>query len=125
MDANYSSILASVSPVFIILYIAAIAFYVACQWILVAKSGEPGWSVLIPIYNLYIILKIGGKPGIWILLMLIPFVNFVIGILTMAAFLRAYGRDGAGPVLLMLFFPYIYLPYLALSKNVQFVGSPT
>ena len=125
MSVDYGSVAAAVSPVLIILYLAVVVFYVACQWILVAKAGEPGWSVIIPIYNIYIMLKIGGKPGIWILLMMIPFVNIVIGILTMAAFLRAYGRDGAGPVLLMLFFPYIYLPYLALSKNVQFVGSPS
>lgn len=125
MDLDYNSIIAAASLVYILLYLAVVVFYIACQWILVAKSGEPGWSVLIPIYNLYIYLKIGGKPGIWILLMLIPFVNFVIAILAMAAFLRAYGREGAGPVLLMIFFPYIYLPYLAFSKNVQFVGSPS
>ncbi len=125
MVEDYSSIGASVVSVLIILYLAVIVFYAACQWILVAKAGEPGWSVIVPIYNIYIMLKIAGKPGIWILLMFIPFVNFVIGILAMAAFLRAYGRDGAGPVLLMLFFPYIYLPYLAFSKNVQFVGSPS
>ncbi len=125
MDINLSQVRADISPVVILLYLVVVAFYVACQWILVAKAGRPGWSVLVPIYSTYIMLKIGGKPGTWILLMLIPFVNIVIAILALSAFLKAYGRDGAGPVLLMLFFPFIYLPYLAFSKNVQYVGSPS
>ena len=125
MDMNYSSYAAAFTPIWVLLYFGLIVFYIACQWILVAKAGQPGWSVLIPIYNTYIMLKIGGKPGIWILLMFIPIVNIVISILALAAFLRAYGREGAGSVLLMLFFPYFYLPYLAFSKDVQYVGIPS
>lgn len=110
---------------FFAVYLLIVVFYIACQWILVAKANQPGWSVIIPIYNLYIYLKIGGKPGWWILLWFIPVVNIVIAILALNAFLKAYGRDGAGPVLLMMFLGFIYLPYLAFSRNVQYVGTPT
>ena len=115
---------AGISAGLIVVYLVVIVFYIACQWILVAKANQPGWSVIIPIYNMYIFLKIGGKPGWWILLWLIPIVNIVISILALNAFLKAYGRDGAGPVLLMMFFSFIYLPFLAFSKNVQYVGTP-
>ena len=45
------------------------------------KAGQPGWAGLIPIYNLYILLQIAGRPGWWILLCLIPPVNIVIAAL--------------------------------------------
>jgi hypothetical protein len=45
------------------------------------KAGQPGWGQHYPIYNLYIWCKIVGRPAWWIILMLIPFVNFIIGII--------------------------------------------
>ena len=122
---SYNSDLSSVPPGFIIAYLAVIAFYVFCMWRMYAKAGEPGWACLVPIYNYYVMLKIGGKPGWWILLMFIPFVNIVVSIMALSAFLSAYGRRGAGPVLLMMFFGAFYLPYLAFSGNVQYVGNQT
>jgi len=32
-------------------------------WDIFTKAGQPGWAILIPIYNLYIMLKIAGKPS--------------------------------------------------------------
>ncbi len=126
MESTASNLfLAGFTAVYVIICLAISIFYIACQWILVAKSGQPGWSVIVPIYNYYIQLKIGGKPGWWLLLMLIPVVDIVIAIIALNAFLKAYGRGGAGPLLLMLFFPIFYLPYLAFSKNVQYVGVPS
>src|SRR3982750_1840174 len=36
------------------------------------KAGQPGWAILIPIYNLIVLLKIARKPEWWFFLMLIP-----------------------------------------------------
>jgi hypothetical protein len=48
------------------------------MWKAFAKAGQPGWAVLIPIYNIYVMCKIAGRPGWWVLLFLVPLVNLVI-----------------------------------------------
>ena len=41
-------------------------------WRLFEKAQQRGWKILIPIYNLFIFLRIIKRPGWWILLYLIP-----------------------------------------------------
>lgn len=117
-----SSLLAAFGAVWVVVYLAVLVFMVATYWVLFTKAGKPGWASLIPFYNIIVMLEIGGKPAWWIILLLVPFLNIVIGIMALAAFLKAYGRGGAGSVLLALFFPIIYLPYLAFSSNVRYEG---
>jgi hypothetical protein len=38
------------------------ALFVIPFWVVFTKAGQPGWAALIPIYNIYIILKIVGRP---------------------------------------------------------------
>ena len=38
-------------------------FLIYCFWKLLAKAKLPGWAILIPIYNIYIIFKLAGRPG--------------------------------------------------------------
>lgn len=95
---------------------------IVSEWRLFEKAGEPGWACIVPIYNIIVMLKIGGNPWYWVLLMCIPIVNIIIGIMALQGFLKAYGRGDIGSVLLALFFPVIYFPYLAFSKNVHYVG---
>jgi len=120
MDYSYNSG-ASAGSVFISLLFSA--FYLFCMWKMFVKAGEPGWAAIVPIYNLYTMLKIGGKPGWWIILYFVPFVNIFIAFMMLSAFLSAFGRRGAGPVLLMIFFGIFYMPYLAFSGSVQYVGA--
>src|ERR1035438_401221 len=41
------------------------------MWKVFVKAGQPGWASIIPIYNAYIICKIVGKPGWWVILLFI------------------------------------------------------
>ena len=50
---------------------------IAAMWKVYAKAGQPGWACLIPIYNMYVWCKIVGRPGWWVILLFIPFVNFI------------------------------------------------
>ncbi len=35
-------------------------------WKVFAKAGQPGWAVLIPVYNFIILLRIAGLPWYWV-----------------------------------------------------------
>lgn len=122
MDSSYA-MMGGLIIGYLVVYLIVIVLMIAAYWSLFSKAGQHGWASLIPIYNTYIMLKIGGKPGWWLLLFLIPVVNVVIGIMALSAFLKAYGRGGAGSVLLALFFGIIYFPYLAFSSSVQYTGT--
>ena len=89
---------------------------VVAMWKIFTKAGHPGWAAIIPIYNLYILCKIGGKPGWWVILFFIPFVNFVMAILLALAVARSFGK-GAGFAIGMIFLPFIFYPILAFGSD--------
>lgn len=127
MQSSYDGLFAIGGAIILMAWIACFAIGIlelVSYWILFKKAGKPGWGSLIPFYNTYLMLEIGGRPGWWLLLFFIPGVNIVISIMMYYYFLKAYGRGSAGSVLLAIFFNYIYFPYLAFSKNVQYVGIP-
>ena len=64
-------------------------------WKMFEKAGHPGWAILIPIYNAYILLKVAGRPGWWLLLYLIPFVNLVIAIIVAIDVAKGFGQGAA------------------------------
>jgi len=98
-----------------ILFFGLIVFYYASMWEVYTKAGHPGWAVFIPIYNVYVILKIAGLSGWCLVLMLIPFVNIVIAILVVVGLAKNFGK-GAGFTVGLLFLPFIFLPILAFGS---------
>ena len=97
--------------VVIIIYLAIFVAVIAGMWKAFEKAGVPGWGAIIPIYNFYLMTKMGDKPWWWVLLALIPFVNFVIAILLGIAIARNFAKsDGFGVGLGILSF--IFWPIL-------------
>lgn len=45
-------------------------------WKTFEKAGEPGWAGLIPIYNLYVLVRVSGNAWWWFILFFVPLVNF-------------------------------------------------
>jgi hypothetical protein len=77
--------------------------FLVAAWKVYVKAGQPGWAVLIPFYNFYIWLKIAGRPGWWLVLLLIPLVNLVIMVILAVDVAKAFGKSAVfGVVLLFL-----------------------
>jgi hypothetical protein len=104
----------SVNPVFSIVALAVVALEIAAFWKIFTKAGEPGWASIVPLYNIWVLLRITGKPGWWILLLLVPVVNIVIGILETVELAKAFGKSG-GFAAGLIFLPFIFYPMLAWS----------
>lgn len=96
--------------------ILIMAFFIFVYWIIFTKAGEEGWKSLIPIYNIYILYKITWGNGLIFLLLLVPFVNFIVGILTINKLSKCFGH-GLGFTLGLLFLPIIFLPLLAFGDS--------
>jgi len=107
--------------ILIIIYIALILFLIVSMWKVFEKAGQPGWGVLIPIYNIYLLLQIAGRPGWWLILYLIPFVNFVIAIIVSIDIAKNFGKE-TGFGLGLAFLGIIFYPILAFG-SAQYQGA--
>src|ERR1043166_8101205 len=96
-------------------------FLIASMWKVFTKAGKRGWAVIVPIYSTIVMLEIAGKPAWWIVLLLIPFVNFIILIIVAVALANNFGK-GAGFGLGLAFLGIIFYPILGFG-SAQYVGS--
>lgn len=96
----------------IIIYVAIIVLMIASMWKIYAKAGQPGWASIVPIYNIIVLLKIVNKPVWWIVLLLIPIVNFVMLIIIINALAKSFGK-GVGYTVGLIFLGIIFYPMLA------------
>lgn len=95
---------------------------VASLWKLFTKAGLPGWGAIVPFYNLYLFCKVSGKPGWWLIFLIIPYVNFIFLIFVMIGLAKNFGKDGGFAVGLILL-GIIFLPILAFG-DARYVGAP-
>ncbi|HYC70936.1 MAG TPA: DUF5684 domain-containing protein [Opitutaceae bacterium] len=93
---------------------------IAGVWKVFAKAGQPGWAVLIPIYNAYVLLKVAGRPGWWLVLLLIPFVSFIVAIVVAIDVARNFGR-GAFFGLGLAFLGFVFYPMLGFG-DAAYIG---
>ena len=103
-----------------LIYLVVLVFYLWVGWKIFVKAGKPGWAVIIPIYNLYVMLEIVGRPAWWLILCLIPFVNFIVLIILIFDTAKSFGKD-TGFGLGMLFLGFIFYPILAFG-SAKYVG---
>jgi hypothetical protein len=96
---------------------------IAGMWAAFSKAGQPGWAAIIPFYNIYVWLKVAGRPGWWLILMLIPIVNFIIGIIVSIDFAKAFGKGGAFGFFMLFILGFIGYPLLGFG-SAQYQGSP-
>ena len=112
LSGEQAGALAAMGTGMMVVILAITVLVIAAMWKIFEKAGEPGWAALIPIYNMIVLLKIAGKPWWWLLLMFIPFVNFVILILVAIAVAKNFGK-GAGFGLGLAFLAPVFYPMLA------------
>lgn len=113
--------MAASAVIFILLFVLAIGVLViAGMWKIYQKAGYAGWECIVPIYNLYILLKIVGKPWWWMLLMFIPFVNYVFIIWMYNMLSKSFGKDEGFTVGLVLL-GIVFIPILGFG-DAQYQG---
>ena len=89
--------------VMLLVWLAIVVVFIVGGWKMFEKAGQPGWAILIPIYNGYILLKIAGRPGWWLLLYLIPLVNIAIAVIVAIDLAKSFGQSAAWGIILLFF----------------------
>ncbi|MGN6640511.1 MAG: signal peptidase I [Mucilaginibacter sp.] len=107
---------------FLVVFVIFIVLPYIGLWKLFEKAGEAGWQAIIPIYNIYVMIKLCGRPIWWIVLMIIPAINLLVAIGITIDFLRSFGKfsfwEQAGGVLL----PFIYLIKWGNDTSTKYLG---
>jgi hypothetical protein len=92
-------------------YLAIIVLEIAALWQVFRKADRPGWAAIIPFYNIYILLKVVGRPGWWLILYFIPIVWFIVWIIVAYDLARSFGK-GVGFTVGLVLLPFIFIPIL-------------
>lgn len=100
----------------IVFYLILVVVMIAAQWKIYEKAGFPGWSAIVPIYNIYILTKIIGKPAWWIALLLIPGVNIVFLIWMVNLLSKSFGKT-EGFTVGLIFLGIVFYPILAFGDS--------
>jgi Family of unknown function (DUF5684) len=98
---------ARMSGVLIVVYIAIAVLIIAGWWMVFVKANEEGWKAIIPFYNLYILLKIVGREGWWLILFFIPIVGFIVWIIVSIDLAKSFGKSG-GFAVGLIFLPFVF-----------------
>jgi len=103
----------------ILIFLALFILPFAGFYKMLKKAGLPGWGV-IPLINLYFIVKMAERPVWWLILLLIPLVNLFAFILLHIDIAKKFGA-GIGFGLGMTFFSFIFYPLLGFG-DYQYRG---
>ena len=87
-----------------------------------AKGGINEKSGYLPLYNIFVMIKLMKKPWWWILFLPVPGVNLLMLMAMNLELARVFNLYTAGDTLLSIFVPHILLPKIALKEEVKFNG---
>ena len=105
----------AIGLVFFLIYLAVTVVIIAGAWKMFAKAGQPGWGILIPIYNAFLLCKIAGRPGRWVVLYFIPLVGVIVHVIVSIDIAKCFGF-GVGFGLGLVFLGMIFVPVLGFGS---------
>lgn len=115
--------LAGLGLVFLLVPVALYIYFSLCLFLIARKLDAPApWTAFVPIAQLWAVVGSSGKPAWWIVLLLVPVVNVIVGIYLFILIAERLGKNRlmglliAVPVLNLLL-----LGLLAFSKTKKAV----
>ena len=106
--------------IFMAVWLIVCLTILAGVWKVFTKAGQPGWGVLVPIYNAYLMTKIAQRPAWWVILMFIPVVNILVHVVLSMDIAKHFGK-GAGFGVGLAFLGFIFYPILGFG-GAQYGG---
>lgn len=122
MTYNYSTsngaaagAMAAIAGIWSLVWLVIAVILIIAMWKIFTKAGKPGWAAIIPIYNVIVLLEIVGRPLWWLVLLLVPFVNIVVGIIITNDLSKSFGK-GVGFTIGLLVLSFIFYPMLGFGS---------
>lgn len=117
MESEFSFTLGIVPT--LLIGLAVYVYYAVSLMTIAGKTEtENGWMAWVPILNILLMCRVAGRPGWWLLLMLVPFVNIVVTIVLWMGIAEARGFASWWGVMMIVPFVSIIVPgYLAFAEG--------
>lgn len=109
-------------PAILVLFCILIFIAIIAQWMLYNKAGQPGVACIVPIWNVIVFLKIVGRPASHIFLFLIPIYNIYFIIKVYIEICDSFGKHTITDYILCIVFNGLYIFNLGLSASVEYEG---
>ncbi|HXY33371.1 MAG TPA: DUF5684 domain-containing protein [Planctomycetaceae bacterium] len=96
-------------------YVVMTVFFFVGVGATFAKAGKPSWAAIVPVYNVILWLRIGGRPWWWLLLLLVPFVNLFVFLMVSIDIAHNFGKRatfGLG----LTFLGFVFYPALGFGN---------
>ncbi len=127
-QALLSGLFAAGAVVLVIMFLVQVLMIIS-YWMIFEKAKQPGWAILIPIYNIIVMLRMGSLHWAFVFLIfagIIPIVGALgvfafFGIILPLRIAKNFGQSGGFAVGLILL-PVVFLPMLAFKKDIQWTG---
>jgi hypothetical protein len=103
-----------------IIYLAILIGGIAAMWKVFTKAGQPGWAAIVPIYNLYVLTQIAGRPAWWIVLFFIPLVSLIATIILTVDVAKAFGKSTGFAIGMIFFVGWLILGF----GDATYQGAP-
>lgn len=85
------------------------------------KADKKGWIGFVPFYNYYTHLEIVGRPKWWVLLLLVPVINFFVGLTMHLDLMKSFGKYTYKDQVLGVIIAPFYMTYIAWS-DTKYLG---
>lgn len=86
------------------------------------KAKRPAWHALIPIWNLWVWIKILQKPWWWIIILFIPGVNLMLIMVMAYLTMRNFEIENTLLLIAGVIAPFFVLPYLAFTNKYRYMS---
>jgi uncharacterized membrane protein YoaK (UPF0700 family) len=108
----------AIAGLFLFLIILGAALQIislAGMWKTASKAGQVGILACIPIVQIFIAMLIAKKPLWWVLLCLVPIVNFIVLLIVVHEISKRFGR-GIGTTIGLVCLPFVFWPILGFGS---------
>ena len=95
---------------------------IAGMWKVFEKVGQTGWWAIVPILNVYVLVRISGREPWWLLLYLVPCASIVVQVIVSIDVAKRFGKTDAYGVGLALL-PFVFFPMLGFGPD-RYLGPP-
>jgi hypothetical protein len=101
-------------PIIVFSFFGLTVLIVWISWFKIfSKSGQSGWKALVPFLNLFVFIKIVGKPPWWLIIYLIIPIGYILSALQIA---KLFGKNMIFSIGLIII-PIVFFPLLAFGKS--------
>ncbi|EHQ25349.1 signal peptidase I [Mucilaginibacter paludis] len=107
---------------FIVAFILLIILPFIGWYKLFEKAGQPGWMGLVPILNIYIMLKICGRPLWWMFLLLIPGIGIIVAVGISVDVLKSFGKIKVGDQFKGIVLACYFIPKWGFDSETKYLG---